>query len=280
MPVIGSVDKAMAINGPVFQIYDSFGDRPGQGNPAAVFLIDGWPPEPMMRAIAGELNAWTAFVVGAASRYAVRVFSIPPIVENEICGHALLASARALFDGPERASDRLVLQARGGTVEAWPLPGGAIIDIPGIAVEPTEAPPWAAALGGEPRGWWRRQQGYPAYIALFDDEAALASLPADALALRSVDALVLATAPGSQVDFVSRLFAPMKSLIEDPAGGTQHALAAPFWAARLGRDDLRAVSSSPRGGRCRCVVSGARLRIEAPVALAAEGRLLQRDWVS
>ena len=257
-----------------FQLYDAFGRVPGEGNPAAVLLVDGWPAEAAMRAVAGELNAWTAFVVGAAGRYAVRVFSIPPIVENEMCGHALLAVARALFDGPESDAAELLLQARGGAVAAWRLPDGAGIEIPAIAVAPAPAPPWAAALGGRPQGWWRRAAGYPAFIALYGSEAELAALPADLLALRGVEALLLATAPAAEADFASRLFAPMKSLIEDPAGGTQQALAAPFWAARLGRSELSGMSRSPRGGRCRCRVEGDRVRIEAPVTLAAEGRLL------
>ncbi len=263
-----------AMKGRPFQLYDAFGAAPGEGNPAAVLLVDGWPSEAAMRAVAGELNAWTAFVVGAAGRYAVRVFSIAPIVENEMCGHALLAAARALFDGPERGGEALLLQARGGPVAAWPTPDGAAIDFPAIAVEPTPAPPWAALLGGRPRAWWRRAAGYPAYVALYETEPELAALPADPAALRGVEALMLATAPGSDADFASRLFAPMKSLIEDPAGGTQHALAAPFWAARLGRSELSGVSRSARGGRCLCRVEGGRVRIAAPVTLAAEGRLL------
>jgi predicted PhzF superfamily epimerase YddE/YHI9 len=263
-----------ATRGQRFQLYDAFGSRPGEGNPAAVLLVDGWPAEAAMRAVAGELNAWTAFVVGAAGRYAVRVFSIPPIVENELCGHALLAAARALFEGPEPGAGELLLQARGGPVAAWRTADGAAIDFPAIAIEPTAAPPWAGLLGGRPRAWWRRVAGYPAFVALYDSEAELAALPADPLALRGIEALMLATAPGSAADFASRLFAPMKSLLEDPAGGTQHALAAPFWAARLGRAELSGVARSPRGGRCRCRVEGGRVRIAAPVTLAAEGRLL------
>lgn len=256
-----------------FQLYDAFAERPGQGNPAAVLLLEDWPSEAVMRAVAGELNAWTAFVVGGAGRYGVRTFSIPPIVENEMCGHALLAVARALFDGPEAGAAEVLLEARGGRVAAWPAEGGAIIDFPAIAVEPAGAPDWAAALGGRPQGWWRRSAGYPAWIALFETEAELSALPADPLALRGVEALVLATAPSENADFASRLFAPMKSLIEDPAGGTQHALAAPFWSARLGRPDLSALARSPRGGRCRCQVAEGRVRITAPVARSAEGRI-------
>lgn len=259
--------------GLAFQLYDAFAAAPGQGNPAAVLRLERFPEEAALRAVASELNAWTAFVVGGQGDYQVRVFSIPPILENEMCGHALLASARMLFDGPEAEAGTLRLRARGGLVTARSLPGGAAIDFPGIALRPAEAPPWAAALGGQPRAWWRRAEGYPAYLALYEEESELPALPRDPLALRGVEALVLATAPSREADFASRLFAPMKSLIEDPAGGTQHALAAPFWAARLGRSALTALSRSPRGGRCRCRVSDGRVLIEAPVVRAAEGRL-------
>lgn len=260
-----------------FRLYDSFGARPGEGNPAAVLLLDDWLPDADLTAIAQELNAWTAFVVAEPARWRVRVFSIPPIVETALCGHGLLAVARCLFDGPAAGEARIELATRDGSVFAEPRAGGAALDFPAIPVAPAEAPPFAAVLGGRPAAWWRRGEGYPAWIALYETAAELAALPADPHALRAVEALVLATAPdeSGEAEIASRLFQPMKSLIEDPAGGTQHALAAPFWAQRLGRSTLRCRSASPRGGRALCSVKGGRLLIDAPVTLSAEGVLFR-----
>lgn len=258
-----------------FRLYDSFAARPGEGNPAAVLLLDGWLADAELAAIAQELNAWTAFVVAEQARWRVRVFSIPPIVETALCGHGLLAVARFLFDDAAAGEGRLEFVTRDGSVFAEPRQGGALLDFPAIAVAPAAAPPFAATLGGRPTGWWRRVEGYPAWIALYETAAELEALPADPLALRALEALVLATAPDESgaAEIASRLFQPMKSLIEDPAGGTQHALAAPFWAARLNRSTIRCRSSSPRGGRALCTLRDERLLIEAPVSLSAEGRL-------
>ncbi len=271
-----------------FRLYDSFAGHPGAGNPAAVFLLDDWLPDEELAAIAQELNAWTAFACRAGDimgeHWRVRVFTIPPIVETALCGHALLATARALFDGPAAGQEHVVLETRDGTVMAVPHGHGgsewrglgAEIDFPAIAVEPAEAPAGiAAALGGRPLGWWRRIEGYPAWIALYETAAELAALPRDPLALRAVAALVLATATDESGDaeIASRLFQPMKSLIEDPAGGTQHALAAPFWAGRLGRHEVFCRSASPRGGHARCRLLEGRVAIAAPVTLSAEGTL-------
>jgi len=259
-----------------FRLYDSFAAVPHAGNPAAVILLDEWLADSRLAAIAGELNAWTAFARAEGDAWRVRIFTIPPIVETALCGHGLLATARRLFDGPAQGVDEVLLRTRDGDVRAWRTAAGAALDFPAIAVERATPPPaLAAALGGRPVGWWRRREGYPAWVALFERAAELAALPENPLALRAIEALVLATAADDSgaAEIASRLFQPMKSLIEDPAGGTQHALAAPFWAERLGKTRLACRSASPRGGQCRCSVDGGRVRIEAPVTLSAEGDL-------
>jgi len=233
--------------------------------------LDDWLPDERLAAIAGELNHWTAFVrrEDDGSGWRVRIFTLAPIVETALCGHGLLSAARSLFDAGETGA---LLKTRDGDVPARALDGGAEIDFPAIPVEPVVRPPhFAEKLGGKPLRWWKRKEGYPAWLALFgraDEVAALDPAP-----LAGLEALVVPTAPGSGVDFVSRLFQPMKSLLEDPAGGTQHAIAGPFWAGRLGKTALKARSLSPRGGQCDLVVGPERVRIAAPVTFAGEGTL-------
>lgn len=245
---------------------------PLAGNPAAVVLLDDWPPDERLAAIAGELNHWTAFARPDGEAWQVRIFTIPPVVETAYCGHGLLATARTLFDGPAKDRESVVLRTRDGEVPARRIEGGAEIDFPAIPVEPVVRPPhFARALSVAPLRWWKRKEGYPAWLALYATPAQVAQL--DPRPLAGTEALVLATAPGSKADFVSRLFQPMKSLLEDPAGGTQHAIAGPFWAGRLGRNRLHAESLSPRGGQCDLQIEGGRVKIAAPVAFAGEGTL-------
>ncbi|MBR2682039.1 MAG: PhzF family phenazine biosynthesis protein, partial [Atopobiaceae bacterium] len=63
--------------------------------------------------------------------------------------------------------------------------------------------------------------------------------------------LVHVTAAGeadSGYDCVSRSFAPKLAIPEDPVCGSGHCHILPYWAERLGRQDLVAYQASRRGG--------------------------------
>jgi len=83
---------------------DAFADRPFAGNPAAVCLLDG-PREPgWMQALAAELNLpETAFVTAHADGFGLRWFT--PTIEVDLCGHATLAAAHALWQERRLAPD-------------------------------------------------------------------------------------------------------------------------------------------------------------------------------
>src|SRR5712692_10491788 len=83
------------------RIIDAFTDRPFAGNPAAVCLLDTdtWPDETWMRQVASEMNLpMTAFAYllppAADADWALRWFN--SVVEEELCGHATLATVHAL----------------------------------------------------------------------------------------------------------------------------------------------------------------------------------------
>src|SRR5205814_548624 len=79
----------------LFQI-DAFTDRPFRGNPAAVCLLDRERDAEWMQHVAAEMNlAETAFLLGREDGYSLRWFT--PAVEVDLCGHATLASAHALW---------------------------------------------------------------------------------------------------------------------------------------------------------------------------------------
>ncbi len=82
----------------VLTVVDAFTDRPFTGNPAAVAVVDAFPPDDRMQAVANELNlSETAFVVPRSDgHHDLRWFS--PTVEVDLCGHATLAAAH-LFGG-------------------------------------------------------------------------------------------------------------------------------------------------------------------------------------
>jgi len=262
-----------------YYLCDAFAERPGEGNPAVVVPCRAFPEEAQMRAIAGELNAWTAFLSRESDGWATRIFSLPPVVESPLCGHALLSAATTVFERLEPETNEAILRTPAMDVEVGRLEKGIYsISLPQIVTvkaEKKELPERVIeGLGGLPTEVWRRQTGYPAWILLYGTPDDVRALPRPPAALAGLETLLLATAPAEEADFVSRLFQPMKSLLEDSAGGTQHALAGPFWSRRLGKSRLDARALSPRGGRCRLTVGAGRVEIEAPALLVGEGRLL------
>ncbi|MCA9311416.1 MAG: PhzF family phenazine biosynthesis protein, partial [Phycisphaerales bacterium] len=72
-------------------------------------------------------------------------------------------------------------------------------------------------------------------------------------------------------DFVSRFFAPYCGIDEDPVTGSAHCMLAPFWAARLGRSQLRARQLSRRGGEVECTVRDWRVLLEGRAVTFLEG---------
>jgi predicted PhzF superfamily epimerase YddE/YHI9 len=83
---------------------------------------------------------------------------------------------------------------------------------------------------------------------------------------------VIVTAAGDGThDFVSRYFAPAKGIPEDPVTGAAHCMLAPYWAARLGKADLRAFQASRRGGEVICRLRGERVELEGACVFYLEG---------
>jgi len=80
-----------------FTQVDAFTDQPFAGNPAAVCLLPS-PADPIwMQHVAREMNlAETAFLVRRDDGFDLRWFT--PTVEVDLCGHATLASAHALWE--------------------------------------------------------------------------------------------------------------------------------------------------------------------------------------
>jgi PhzF family phenazine biosynthesis protein len=82
---------------------------------------------------------------------------------------------------------------------------------------------------------------------------------------------VIATAPATDADFVSRFFAPRVGIPEDPVTGSAHCTLAPYWAKRLGKTKLHALQVSARGGELWCEDRGERVGISGQAVLYLTG---------
>jgi PhzF family phenazine biosynthesis protein len=251
---------------PFFQV-DAFTDRAFAGNPAAVMPLDAWQDDGTLQAIAAENNlAETAFTVRTADGYDLRWFT--PTVEVAMCGHATLASAHILLGD---ASEIVFATRKAGKLSVRRDGDGYAMSLPAWEAAPEPLPAIVAAIGGDPQATLWREGGYA--VIVYPDEAAIRALTPDFAALRPLgDTLYIATAPGDATDVVSRCFAPGAGIDEDPVTGSAHAVIAPYWAERLGRDRFTAFQASERGGHVDCELVGDRVVLRGRCVTVIEGR--------
>ena len=104
-------------------------------------------------------------------------------------------------------------------------------------------------------------------MVVLESQAAVLAFVPDHAVIAALDAFALiVTAPGDDVDFVSRFFAPGAGVPEDPVTGSAHCTLIPYWAARLGKSRLTARQLSARGGELACELRGDRVKIGGKVA--------------
>jgi PhzF family phenazine biosynthesis protein len=255
---------------PIFQL-DAFTTRRFAGNPAAVMLMDAYPPDTVLCALAAENNlAETAFLVREGPDYRVRWFT--PTQEVPLCGHATLASAAVVMERLEPGRQDVVFNSASGPLGVTRTETGYRMSFPARPSGRTTPPPgMAEALGVTPSEVFENAFNYIAVVDaaqivrdLVPDIPAIARLPRPG---------VIVTAPGDNgYDFVSRYFAPNKGVPEDPVTGSAHCMLAPYWAARLGKPALRAFQVSQRGGEVLCRLVGDRVELDGSCVFYLEGR--------
>jgi predicted PhzF superfamily epimerase YddE/YHI9 len=80
--------------------------------------------------------------------------------------------------------------------------------------------------------------------------------------------------PGTDVDFVSRFFAPKIGISEDPVTGAAHCKLAPYWAGKLGKNTLSARQVSKRGGNLACEVKPDRVALYGSSVIFMEAEIV------
>ncbi len=258
---------------PIFQV-DAFASGIFAGNPAAVCPLDNWIPDKTLQAIAAENNlAETAFFVPRSASdggpFHLRWFT--PVCEVELCGHATLAAAYVLFEQLHHPGDTLRFETQSGELIVKRDGDRLAMDFPSRPPAKVDVhPDLARALGGAPV----EILGARDYLVRYGSPEEVRALTPDMEALKHVDRFaVIATAAGTDCDFVSRFFAPSKGVPEDPVTGSAHCTLIPYWANQLGKTTLRARQVSPRGGDLFCKLLGDRVQIAGQAALYLEGHI-------
>jgi PhzF family phenazine biosynthesis protein len=256
----------------IFQV-DAFTHRRFAGNPAAVVPLAQWLSDEQLQAIAAENNlSETAYFVPEGEGYAIRWFT--PVSEVRLCGHATLATAHVLFAHLGFAGEQLHFSTR----EVGPLTVARIGDqtyqLNFPADEPRPISPSAELadiLGAEPLSLFT---GADDLLAIFEDQDAIDRLRPNFGRLATLDRRgLIASAPGREVDFVSRCFFPAYGIDEDPVTGSAHTLMTPYWAAQLGKTRLTAQQRSARRGELVCELALDRVLLDGGAVTYLQGEI-------
>ena len=130
---------------------------------------------------------------------------------------------------------------------------GYTLDFPGYSLSETAVDMAVCDALGATASEVINVEGAPMQLYVFEFEEDIAGLSPDFAALLSAsDDCVIATAPGNDVDFVSRFFGPQVGIDEDPVTGSAHCALVPYWSARLGMQRMSARQISAREGELDC----------------------------
>lgn len=249
----------------IYQV-DAFTERVFGGNPAAVCPLDRWLADELMQQIAMENNlAETVFFVKKGSQFEIRWFT--PTVEVDLCGHATLAAAYVLFFCEGYSGNTIeFFSPRSGMLMVEKEETFLTLNFPVDEVEEVEiSKELVACFDFTPRAAYK---GKTDYMLVFDREEDIRSMVPYLERIAQLPSRgLMITAPGKEVDFVSRFFGPQSGINEDPVTGSAHTTLIPYWAARLEKNELTAMQLSARTGFLKCEY------LQGRVAISGQGKL-------
>jgi PhzF family phenazine biosynthesis protein len=257
---------------------DAFTGELFAGNPAGVCILSTFLPDSVMQKIAAEnRHSETAFVVPRPDGdFDLRWFT--PKVEDDLCGHATLASAYVLAlrkhnVWPVRFHTRSGMLTVAQEDRQNQNKDSFEMDFPAMPPQPCETPNGLLPALGLKAALIMKSRDY---LVVVDQAEQVRGLSPDFAALAKMDAGngTIVTAPGEgNVDYVCRMFLPSAGIDEDPATGSIHCTLAPYWAGRLGKNTFRAQQLSARGGDVRCTIDGDRVKIVGRARLYLQGTI-------
>jgi len=255
----------------IYQI-DAFTDQLFGGNPAAICPLTEWLPTEIMQKIALENNlSETAFIIPEGDGYYIRWFT--PAIEVDLCGHATLATAHALYAEMGYQGDKVVFNSKSGLLTVSKKGDLYTMNFPTDTLEAVPIPSEITeALGVQPIEVFR---GKDDYLAIFANQATIENFTPDFKLLNQLKARgVITSAKGNTVDFISRCFFPAAGIDEDPVTGSAHTTMTPYWAKKLDKTKMTAQQLSARGGALECEYLGNRVNISGQAVTYLRGTIV------
>lgn len=248
-------------------VVDAFTDKIFAGNPAAICVMNEWLSDELMQKIAVENNlSETSFVVKEGDGYHLRWFT--PGGEVKLCGHATLATSYVITHFVELDAVNITYQTLSGILKVHRNHDLYEMDFPTYPVEKIPVTDAMTELIGV-----KPIEAYKAgsMLLVFENEEQIKNaIPNQTAVMKIANGALNITAKGTHYDCVSRTFAPICNVPEDPVCGSAHCGIVPMWAAKYGRNDITAYQASRRGGVLYCTDMGERIIIRGKAALFAE----------
>jgi PhzF family phenazine biosynthesis protein len=252
---------------------DAFTSELFGGNPAAVCPLKEWIEDELMQKIAMENNlAETAFYVQKGDVFELRWFT--PTLEVDLCGHATLAAAHVLFEFEGFTGSEIeFLSPRSGKLTVRKDDGLLTLNFPVDSyAETLLTEPLRDCLDIAP---YKAYKGKTDYMLVYKTEEEVSRVKPDFNKMMKISARgIIITAPGNEVDFVSRFFAPQSGVNEDPVTGSAHTTLTPYWATRMGKNELTALQLSERRGELKCKYLVDRVEISGKARAYLRGEIL------
>ena len=231
---------------------DAFTDHAFGGNPAAVCWLEQEAETSWMQSLAAEMNlSETAFVRRVEEGHELRWFT--PTMEVDLCGHATLATAKAIWTDDLAPKDvPLRFHTRSGVLTCQLVDDVIELNFPATPPTPISVTDLMCQVLGTKPLYVGQSRFYQ--MAVLESAELVRTIRPDFSRMKQIPTLgVIVTAESDvqQFDFVSRFFAPSMGVDEDPVCGSAHCCLAPYWGERLGKDVLTAFQASSRGGILR-----------------------------
>lgn len=253
---------------PIYQV-DAFTNKIFGGNPAAVCPLKEWLPDFTMQQLAAENNlSETAFFVKENNQYHIRWFT--PEFEIDLCGHATLASAFIIFLELEKSISEIEFNCKSGILKVQKK--NHLIELNFPSRPPVDCDIPNELLNGFNIKSTKILKSRD-YFLVYDDEKYIHQLVPNYFELNKLTNIagVIVTAPGRDVDFVSRFFVPNSVIGEDPVTGSSHCNLIPYWSKEFNKTDLIAKQVSAREGILYCTLQEDRVTMAGEAVLYMKG---------
>jgi len=247
----------------------TFTDKSFSGNPAAVCPLDKWVADSVLQNIAIENNITTAFYVKEGDGYRIRWFAP---MEEILCGHGTLAAAYIIFNNSNLKSKSIIFYSKGGTLIATREKELISLDFPIDNLVKLE-------ITKELKDCFKETilEIYKSnldHVFVFGNEEQVKNCKPNFEAISKIGGRgTIITAPGNNVDFVSRYFEP-EGEYEDPVTGSSHPALTKYWSSKINKDQYHAIQLSKRGGEIFCRLEEKSVKISGKAKLYSRGKII------